>query len=104
MARPTRSPRTRLILVLGAEGEVGAIAGVIIDRLTGEVPPVFGFSRVSTALIKLSATAWAVAAAWTALPSWTEIVISTVFASVVAFTRVASSCGLTANPSESMAG
>jgi len=56
-AIPTRSPIRRLSFVLGAEGILGALAGLMMDRLTGEVPPVLGFSKESTVLIRLSAVA-----------------------------------------------
>lgn len=103
-ANPTQSPKSRFSLVLGADGATGASAGLMTDRLTGEAPPDLGFSRLSTARIKLSATACAIAADRTGEPSVAVIFISTVLMSVLALTRPANSADVVFNPNESMAG
>jgi hypothetical protein len=75
------------------------------ERLTGEVEPlVFGFSKVSTTLIKLLAIAWAVDAAIAGEESLTEMVMRTVLTSVVAVTLLASSPAVTPSPRASIAG
>src|SRR5689334_16254760 len=90
--------------VLGADGDAGAVAGFMTDNATGEVPPDFGFSSDSTALIKLLPTAWAMACACIGDRSTTEMLIKTVLASDVALTLPASWSGVTPRPRESIAG
>ena len=103
-ARPSKPPSARLIFVLGAEGCVGAAAGVIIDKRTGDDPPACGRSRLSTAWTRLPPTAWAIAAACAGDASEAVIVIRTVLGSELASMRPAKLSMESVSPSESMTG
>lgn len=103
-ARPSTRPINKFRRVFGAEGEGGAIAGLITDKLTGDSPPIFGFSRLSTVSIRLEATACAIAAACTGEWSVTDTLMRTVLGCVLACTELDNSLAVTDSPKASIAG
>ncbi|GAA1789489.1 hypothetical protein GCM10009712_41090 [Pseudarthrobacter sulfonivorans] len=90
--------------MLGEAGADGAAAGVMTDSLTGDIPSLEGFSRRSTAEIRLSATASAIEAALTGEESVTTMLRRTVEPSTLASTLLARAEGLISKPKESITG